>query len=179
MSYEVNPRDTSRPTNSDMVKMGAAEIRALKEAFTDQWAPRLINESTYTVTEDDVGHLLVMSSGGVVTIPAELPFGLFGVTGLQATTVQADKSVVLANTLLVPPSLTSTLYEDFAFAVVMRVSQNEWLISGNLMFSPATATVTDDRTSNPVTELAAEVNVLAGEVSQLDSRVSVLEESAP
>lgn len=171
--HGVNPYDPSTPTDADWVKHAAAEMRAMKIAFMKQWVPKLVNELTYTVLAEDIGQLIVMRNGGTITVPTELPFGLFGVSGLQTTRVVSGD---VAQTLIVPPSLTSTLYEDYAFAVCMRVSASEWLLSGNLMFAmPAIKGATPDRTTNPVTELGERLGVAEDEIANHEIRITTLE----
>lgn len=128
--YTPNPLDPSMPSDADWAKMGAAELRALKNFVKGRWVPKQVTATEFTVTDDEVGQLIRMVNGGIITVPAGLSPGLLGMTGLQATSLVGATGV----TILVPPSLRATLFEDNAFAVAMQVATNIWLISGNLMF---------------------------------------------
>lgn len=130
-AYTPNPYDATRPIDADWAKMGAAEFRALKAAFMAPWIPKVITATAYTAEAADVGQLIWMQNGGTITIPADLPPGLIGVTGVQTTNVVGGAGV----TITCPPSLQPLLYEDNAFAVLMHRASNNWLISGNLAFT--------------------------------------------
>lgn len=129
--YVPDPYDPAKPEDADWVKIGAAELRALKKAFKGRWIPKRVTATTFTVTADEVGQLIRMDNGGIITVPMDLPPGIFGMSGLQATSLVGAEGV----TILCPPSLRPTLYEDNAFAVTMQVATNIWLVSGNLMFA--------------------------------------------
>lgn len=167
----VNPYDPSTPTDADWVKHAAAEIRALKGALAKNWTPILVEDLEYTVEPEDLGQIIVMRNGGIITIPADLPAGLFGITGLQNTSVVGDTGV----TLHVPPTLSASLYEDMAFAVCMRLSSDEWLLSGNLLFAPASSE-TIDRMASPVAQLISVVENHTTSLADHEGRITALED---
>lgn len=178
--YVPDPRDPAMPEDENWAKIGAAELRALKNAFMRKWIPRRVETQEYTLVPEDVGQLIMMVNGGVIWIPKDFPPCLFGYTGLQTTRVAPIAGGEV--TLNVPPSLMSTLYEDNAFAVVMQMYPNIWLVSGNLMFAPVNSTP-PLRVDNPVVVLQDKMVVVQAQLGEvntaiddLDDRVTILEE---
>lgn len=128
--YVPNPNDPTRPYNNDEVQYGAEELRELKGRVGGAFTCKEVTALTYTLLSTDVANMVRMVNGGTITIPAGLPPGLIGITGAEGTAIVAGDGA----TLLVPPSLRAALFEDDAFATLMRTNTNEWLIAGNLQF---------------------------------------------
>lgn len=130
--YVPDPNDPTRPLNSDEVQYGAEELRKLKGKVNGIFSTTSVSATTYTLLSTDVGNLVDMTNGGQITIPAGLPSGLIGITGNTGTNIISGPGV----TLIVPVSLAARLYEQNAFAVLMRKAANVWLLSGNLAIVP-------------------------------------------
>lgn len=133
--YTPNPTDPTRPLNDDEVQYGAEELRKLKLRFSTAFSNRILTGLTYTLVTDDIGNMIEMSNGGTITIPSGLGAGLIGITGKVTLTQVCNIVAGVGVTLVVAPSLQAKLFESNAFAVLMRLAANRWLLSGNLAFT--------------------------------------------
>lgn len=131
--YTPDPNDPTRPLNSDEVQYGAEELRKIKLKANGTFTTNTVTATSYTLLSTDIGNLVYMQNGGTITIPAGLPAGLVGITGNTGTNLIAGVGV----TLVIPASLSNRLYEQNAFAVIMRRAANTWLLSGNLELIPS------------------------------------------